>query len=119
MSYRKTVFALILAGAALPAAFASNGVNLDAGDRGFEFHAGESSTRTRADVRAELIASRQNRLLADGNTLGGRGDAGYTVPQHAYDFKDGKLVHADAFSHSTQKPATVLSRGEHNLYRGG
>ena len=89
MSYRKTVFALILAGSALPAAFASTGVNPVAGDRGFEFHAGESSTRTRADVRAELVASRQNRSLADGNTLGGRGDAGYMPPQHSYSLQGG------------------------------
>lgn len=119
MSYRKTVFALILAGSALPAAFASTGVNPVAGDRGFEFHAGESSTRTRADVRAELVASRQNRLLADGNTLGGRGDAGYMPPQHAYSLEGGKVIHADNISHSTQKPGIVLSRTERDLYRGG
>ena len=119
MTYRKTVFALILAGAAIPAAFATSGFTPVAGDRGFEVHSGTPSANTRADVRAELTDSRQNSLVADSNSLGGRGDAGYMPPQHAYSFEGGKVIHADNISHRTQNPGIVLSRTERDLYRGG
>ena len=115
MTYRKTVFALILAGAAIPAAFATSGFTPVAGDRGFEVHSGTPS----ANTRAELTDSRQNSLVADSNSLGGRGDAGYMPPQHAYSFEGGKVIHADNISHSPQQPGIVRSRTARDLYRGG
>ncbi len=78
MLFHKTVFALALAGAALPAAFANSGSNWIGGERGFEFHAGQS-TKSSADVQKELEAFRKNPVTADGGTLVGR-DARYIPP---------------------------------------
>lgn len=118
MSYRKTVFALLLAGAALPAAFADSGFKPVAGDRGFEVHSEASGTNTRADVRAQLKDSRQNSLVGDINSLGGRGDAGYIAPKHGYAFEGGKVIHADNISHGAQKLVTVLDVAYSNSLAG-
>lgn len=75
MLFRKTIFALALTGAVLPAAFANSGVTWVGGERGFEFHA-QKSTKSRAEVQKELEAFRQNPVTADGGSLTGR-DAGY------------------------------------------
>lgn len=117
MLFHKTVFALALAGAALPAAFANSGSNWIGGERGFEFHAGQS-TKSRADVKKELEAFRKNPVTADGGTLIGT-DARYIPPQHSYAFQDGKLVHTDSIAHDTPKPTNLaMTDAERSLYRG-
>lgn len=117
MLFRKTVFALALAGAALPAAFANSGSTWVGGERGVEFHANKS-TKNRAEVQKELEAFRQNPVTADGGTLAGR-DASYIPPQHSYAFQGGKLVHTDSLAHDTPKPTSLaMTDAERRQYRG-
>lgn len=117
MLFRKTIFALALTGAVLPAAFANSGVTWVGGERGFEFHA-QKSTKSRAEVQKELEAFRQSPVTADGGSLTGR-DAGYIPPQHSYAFQGGKLVHTDSIAHDTPKPTGLaMTDAERRQYRG-
>ncbi|WP_096699580.1 DUF4148 domain-containing protein [Polaromonas sp. AER18D-145] len=115
MLFRKTVFALALAGAALPAAFANSGSTWVGGELGFETHAVQS-TKSRADVQQELQAFRQNPVAADGGRLVG-GEAGYIHPQHSYAFQGGKLVHTDTIAHNTPKPSLAMTDAERRLFQ--
>lgn len=110
MSVFKTVLAVALAGAAIPAAFAGSGSTRVGGEQGFETHAVQSQL-SRADVQKEFLASRGNPVTADGGRLVG-GEAGYVGPQHSYAFVGGKLVHTDAIAHNTPKPSLVMSAAQ-------
>jgi len=117
MLFRKTIFALALTGAVLPAAFANSGVTWVGGERGFEFHA-QKSTKSRAEVQKELEAYRKSPMTADGGTWEGR-DARYTSPQHSYAFQGGKLVHTDSIAHDTPRPTNLaMTDAERALYQG-
>jgi hypothetical protein len=115
MLFRKTVFALALAGAAIPAAFANSGSNWVGGEVGVETHAVQS-TKSRADVQKEFQAFRKNPVTANGGTLVG-GEVGYIRPQHSYAFQGGKLVHTDSIAHNTAKPSLAMTDAERRLYQ--
>jgi hypothetical protein len=115
MLFRKTVFALALAGAALPAAFANSGNTWVGGELGFDAHAVQSTT-SRADVQKEYQAFRKNPVSVDGGTLVG-GEAGYIHPQHSYAFQGGKLVHTDTIAHNTPKPSLAMTDAERRLFQ--
>ena len=115
MLFRKTVFALALAGAVIPAAFASSGSTWVGGERGFEAHAVQSS-KSRAAIQKEYEAFRKNPVSADGGTLVGN-DIGYIFPQHSSAFQGGKLVHTDRIAHSSPKPELALTGAERRMYQ--
>lgn len=115
MLFRKTVFALALVGAAIPAAFANNGTTWVGGERGFEFHA-NTSTKSRADVQKELEAFRKNPTTADGGKMVST-NIGYINPQHSYASQGGKLIHTDSIAHDTPKPSLAMTDAERRLYR--
>lgn len=115
MLFRKTIFALALVGAALPTAFANSGSTWIGGERGFEFHAGQS-TKSRADVQKELEAFRKNPVTADGGTLVGT-DARYIFPAHSYAFQGGTLAHTDSIAHNTPQPGLAMTDAERHQYR--
>ena len=111
MLIRKTVLALALAGAAVPAAFANGGY-----ERPFESSAA-SSTKSRSDVQKELEAFRKNPVGAGGTILSDR-DARFVPPQHSYGFQNGKLVHTDKIAHDALRPASLaMTEVEQRLYR--
>lgn len=115
MLFRKTVFALALAGAAIPAAFANSGSAWVGGELGFEAHAVQS-IKSRANIQKEYQAFRKNPVSADGGTLSG-GEVGYIPPQHSYAFQDGKLIHTDRIAHNTPKPSLAMTDAERELFR--
>lgn len=110
MLFHKTVIALALVGAAIPAAFANGGVTLVGGEKAFEFH-DTPSPKTRDEVQKELQAYRKNPVMADGGkSLAG--GAVYVFPQHSYALKDGKFVHTDTLKHDTPKPSLTMTPDE-------
>ena len=114
MSVRKTAFALALAAASIPAAFANSGATWVGGEVGFETHAVQSNL-SRAQVQQEFQAFRNNLVTADGGMVGG--EAGYVPPQHSYAFQGGKLVHTDKIAHNTRKPGLSMTQGERRVYK--
>ena len=111
MLIRKTVFALALVGASVPAAFANSGISIVGGEKGFEFH-DTPSLKSRADVQNELAASRKNPTIADGGKLLA-GGALYLFPQHSLAFKDGKFAHTDTLNHDDKpKPSLTMTPDE-------
>ena len=121
MSIRKTIVALALVGAALPAAFANNGTTWMGSDRGFERHPGNSSsTKTRVEVMQELQAFRKNPVTADGGRIVNT-ERGFVPAQHSYAFQGGVLAHTDTIAHDTAKPGVVMTdadkRRNRELYR--
>lgn len=115
MLLRQTVFALALAGAAIPAAFANSGSAVVRGEQGFETHA-MPSIKSRADVQRELADFRKNPMTADGGMFT-QGEAGYIAPQHSYDFKGGRIVHSDNIDHSQPKPSLAMTHEERHAFR--
>lgn len=119
MLFRKTVFALALVGAAIPAAFASSDAIWLGSDNGFVAYPGTSnsnSTKSRADVQQELAAFRKNPVTADGGKIVNT-DKGYISPQHSYAFQGGTLVHTDTLAHDTPKPSLVMTDADKRLQR--
>lgn len=111
MLIRKTLLALALAGAAVPAAFANGGH-----ERPFEASAA-ASTKSRSDVQKELEAFRKNPVGAGGSILSDR-DARFITPQHSYGFQNGAIVHTDKLPHDTPKPElSPLADEQRSLYR--
>ena len=110
MSFRKTVFALTLVGAAIPAAFATTGITQVGGEKGIESHT-MPITKSRADVQKELAEFRKTPVGADGGIFMG-GEAGYVAPQHSYAFRGGKLVHVDTMNHNKPKPNVTFTEQE-------
>lgn len=119
MLFRKTVFMLALAGAALPAAFANSGTTWAGADGGDHLyspsHSNSGNSATRADVKKELADSLKNPVADDFSTWVGDGSP-YTFEQHSYAFQGGKLVHMDSIAHDTPKPSRVISATEQNLF---
>lgn len=115
MLFRKAIFALALAGAAIPAAFADTGSTWVGGELGFETHAVQS-TKSRAEVQNEYLAFRGNPVSADGGRIVG-GEAGYVLPQHSYAFQGGRLVHTDTIAHNTPKPTLSMSAAERRVFQ--
>ena len=112
MSIRKTILALALAGAAVPAAFADGGY-----ERPFKTTA-DASTKSRNDVQKEPEDFRRNPVGAGGSMLSDR-DARFITPQHSYGFQNGSLVHTDKLPHDTPKPElSPLTDEQRSLYRG-
>ena len=117
MSIRKTIVALALVGAALPAAFANSGTTWMGSERGFESHPGNStSTKTRAEVMQELQAFRANPVTADGGKIVNT-HQGFVPAQHSYAFQSGALVHTDKLAHDTAKPSLVMTDADKRLQR--
>ena len=75
MNVRKTILALTVAAAAVPAAFANNFVG---GEIGYDSHP-VNSTVTREQLQREYQAFRAHPVLADG-TVVLQGEAGYVSP---------------------------------------
>ena len=124
MSIRKTIVAMALVGAALPAAFAGGHTGWAGNERGvgiIQSSANASaSTKTRAEVVQELQAFRNNPVTADGSKLVDN-ERGFVPAQHSYAFQGGALAHTDTIAHNTAKPSTVLTdddkRRNRELYR--
>lgn len=117
MLFRKTLFALALAGAAIPAAFANSDAGWAGNERGVGIQANtNTSTKSRADVQKELEAFRKNPVTADGGTIVDT-NIGYINPQHSYAFQGGKLAHTDNIAHTTPKPSVAMTDSDRRLYR--
>ena len=101
MMFRKTVFALALAGAVLPAAFANSG-RIWAGAEGKTHIAPQQSQSetSRGDVKKGATMAQRNAgaatISADGATN--------TSPQHSFGLQGGRLVHTDNLPHNNAKP---------------
>ncbi|HQS41749.1 MULTISPECIES: DUF4148 domain-containing protein [unclassified Polaromonas] len=118
MLFRKTVFVLALAGAALPAAFANSGTTWSGADGGDHLYAQSNSgnSANRSDVKKELAASLKNPVANDPSTWVGADASSNTFPQHSYAFQGGKLVHTDNIAHDTPKPSRVMPATQQNLF---
>ena len=79
-------------------------------------------TKSRTAAQVEGIEALKNSKTADGWRYVG-GDTGWELIQHAYDFRNGKWVHADKIDHSTPKPNVAsIEQGRkayQDLYSGG
>ncbi len=80
--------------------------------------------KTRAEVMKELQEFRANPVSADGLYRFVGGEKQWEAVMHSYDFRDGKVVHTDAFSHDTLRPSLAMSAEEKRAYevlygRGG
>lgn len=119
MLFRKSVVALALVGAAIPAAFANSVVTSVGGDRDSQYPASytnSNSSKSRADVQKELEAFRKNPVTADGGKIVNT-EIGFISPQHSYAFQGGTLVHTDSLSHDTPKPSLAMTDAEKRLQR--
>lgn len=122
MSIRKTIVALALVAAAVPAAFANTHTGWAGNERGVSLIEANTSasTKTRADVMQELQAFRNNPVTSDGSKLVDN-ERRVAPPRHSYAFEGGALVHTDTFAHDTAKPSTALTdadkRRNRELYR--
>ena len=115
MLIRKTIFALALVGAAMPAAFANISVTSIGGDRDFLYNT-SNSTKTRAEVKQELEVFRKNPVTANGGRIVTT-DVGYIRPQHSFALQNGAIVHTDTLPHNTSKPSLVMTDAEKRQYR--
>ena len=61
-------------------------------------------TKSRAQVDVDRRATAANGVVTDGWRYVG-GDTGWELVQHAYAFRNGKLLHIDNIDHSTPKPS--------------
>ena len=115
MLVRQTALALALACLAIPVAVADSGDVWVGGELGFETHAVQSN-KTRAQVKQEFLAFRDNPVTADGGRFVG-GEVGYVPPQHTYAFQNGRLVHTDKIARNSVKPSLTMSAEEEKLYQ--
>ena len=92
MSVCKTLLAVAIAAAAAPAAFADTGAVFVGGELGWVSHPFKGSSKTRAEVQAELLE-----FLRDGGRLpsGELGTFAQPAHQHTYVYENGRRVHAD------------------------
>ncbi|MBG6077106.1 DUF4148 domain-containing protein [Polaromonas sp. CG_9.11] len=118
MLFRKTVFALTLVGAGIPAAFANSHTGWAGSERGVGIIQADTSasTKTRTEVVQELQAFRKNPVAADGSRLANN-DRGFAPAQHSYAFQGGALVHTDTIAHNTAKPNVVITDADKRLNR--
>jgi len=115
MFIRKTIVALALVGAALPAAFANSGVTQSATFRDFQYHA-TNSAKTRAEVQQELQSFRKNPVTGDGGKIVNT-EIGFVGPQHSYAQQGGTIAHTDTLPHTTAKPSLAMTDAEKRLQR--
>jgi hypothetical protein len=114
MLIRKTsLLASLTVAIALPA-MATSGVTVVNSDAGFKTHP-MPSTVTRAQVQIELTEWRKNPVAGDGYREVG-GERGWEAPQHAYIFRNGSLVHADAIDHNAPKASIAMTRAERDRF---
>jgi hypothetical protein len=117
MLFRKTIFALALVGAAIPAAFANSNTGWAGNERGVGIQANTNiSTKSRDDVQQELQAFRKNPFTADGGRIVNT-EIGYISPRHSYAFQGGTLAHMDSLAHDTAKPSLATTDAEKRLNR--
>ena len=124
MSIRKTIVALALVGAALPAAFANSHTDWAGNERGVSIIQANTntntnataSTKTRAEVVQELQAFRKNPVTVDGSKLVDK-ERGFILTQHSYAFQGGALVHTDTLAHNTAQPSLVMTDADKRLQR--
>lgn len=96
MLTRKNTIALLLAAVVAPAAFAQSDAVWVGGEIGWTSRPVQS-TRTRADVKAELLKFRANPMLSNAATYVG-GEVGYVEHRHTYKVQNGVTVHTAPFA---------------------
>lgn len=101
MMFRKTVFALALAGAVLPAAFANTGRTWAGADDSVHIAPQQSQSDTgRAEVKKGASMAQKNAAAATISP----DRATTTSPQHSFGLQGGRLVHTDNLPHNNAKP---------------
>ncbi len=101
MMFRKTVFALALAGAVLPVAFADSGRTWAGADGNTHLAPQQSQSEvSRSDGKKGATMAQRN---AGAATISADG-AINTSPQHSFGLQGGRLVHTDTLPHNNAKP---------------
>ena len=113
---KQALVATVVAFAAIPAAFATSGTTPASNERGYTTHAMPASGLTRAQVLAELAAFKKNPVSADGTLYVG-GEAGWVYEGHKFEFRNGRLVHADNIDHNAPKPSLSMTPAERAIQR--
>lgn len=112
MFVRKAILALSLSAVMVPMAFASSASFETGGEDSLRFKSSQS-TKSRAEVRAEFLASRQ------AGTLPATGESGETpLARHSYSVQNGKLVHTHRLSHDAPRTSAVRSGADLPIYQG-
>ncbi|MDP2818895.1 MAG: hypothetical protein Q8O29_11605 [Polaromonas sp.] len=113
MMFRKTVFALALAGAVLPAAFASSGSTWAGADDSIHIEPQQSQSDTsRGDGKKGATMAQRNAGAATTSADG----ATNTSPQHSFGLQRGRLVHTDDLPHNNAKPDFVTPDLRQDLF---
>jgi hypothetical protein len=116
MIIRNAVFALGLTAVMIPA-FANSGASfVTGGEEGLRLHKAQS-TKSKAEVRAELQSTRSIGGYGVMGT-GESGESGAFSQRHSFAFQGGKLVHSDNLAHNSPKPSIAMGALERDLYRG-
>lgn len=116
MLFRKTLFALALAGIVIPPAFANSDSGWAGNERGVGIQTSSNIIpKSRADVQKELEAFRKNPFTADGTKIVNT-EIGIISPRHSYGFQGGKYAHTDNIAHTTPKPSVVMTDSDRKLY---
>lgn len=106
----------------MPAAFATSGATPASSEFGYTTHPMPASGLTRAQVQAELAAFKKNPVSDDAARYVGS-EAGWVYAGHKFEFRNGRLVHADNIDHNASKPSLSMTPAERalhrELYRGG
>lgn len=118
---KKTLLVATIGALAVASVFASSGTRPANNERGYTAHAMPASGLTRDQVRTELEAFKRNPTSADGARYVG-GELGWENRGHKSEWRDGKLVHADAIDHNAPRASesvTPQTRAEfQKLYPG-
>ncbi|MDP3272281.1 DUF4148 domain-containing protein [Limnobacter sp.] len=116
MTFRKTVFALALAGAVLPAAFANSGRTWAGADDSVHISTQQNqSDKSRADVKKGASMAQNNAGAAAISADGAKNRS----PQHSFELQGGRLVHSDNLPHNNAKPALVRPDLRQDLFSEG
>ena len=113
---KQALVATAVAFVTMPAAFATSGTTPAGNERGYTTHAMPASGLTRAQVQADLAAFMKNPVSADGARYVG-GEAGWVYEGHKFEFRNGRLVHADSIDHNAPKPSLSMTPEERKVYR--
>ena len=113
MTFRKTVIALALAGAVLPAAFANSGRTWAGADDSLHVATQKSESNTdRSTVKNGAAVAQWN---AGAATISADG-AVNTSPQHSFGLQGGKVVHTDKLPHNNAKPSLATPDLRQDLF---
>lgn len=115
MLIRNTVLALGLSVAMISAFANSGGSFVTGGEEGLRLHKAQS-TKSKAEVRAELQAANASGYGVMGS--GESGEGGKFSQRHSFAFQGGKLVHSDNLAHNNPKPTVVSGGLDRDQYRG-